>query len=93
LTLSLLIYIYVFHSYPYPDDFYNKPWGLKHWLEHADPPVQDDSVIALIDPDFVFLRPLTTQLRGLQSNLFHKKLEPELHLVLEFILDYAMKCL
>lgn len=40
--------------------------------------MQDDSVIALIDPDFIFIRPITTQLRGLASNLYHKKLEPEL---------------
>jgi hypothetical protein len=38
-------------------DFYNKPYGLLHWLEGPlGPP--DDSVVALLDPDFIFLRPL-----------------------------------
>ena len=60
------------------DDFYNKPWGLKHWLEHAHPPVQDDSVIALIDPDFVFIRPLTTRLKGDPANLFRKSVANEI---------------
>ncbi|KAH8046124.1 hypothetical protein JL722_13845 [Aureococcus anophagefferens] len=45
--------------------FYNKPYGLRHWLgagkghwlARAD--LGDDAVVALIDPDFIFLRPLT----------------------------------
>ena len=40
-------------------DFYNKPYGMLHWLTHADPPVKGGTIIALLDPDFVFLRPLT----------------------------------
>ena len=36
----------------------NKPLGMMHWLMHADPPVPPASTIALIDPDFFFLRPL-----------------------------------
>ena len=53
--------------------FYNKPFGMLHWLRHGDhgggaqremvPPVA-----ALIDPDEMFLRPLTTAL-GNASNL------------------------
>ncbi|KAJ1454374.1 hypothetical protein M885DRAFT_618164 [Pelagophyceae sp. CCMP2097] len=35
--------------------FYNKPFGVLHWLNHA--PVPED-VVALIDPDFIFLRRL-----------------------------------
>jgi hypothetical protein len=38
-------------------DFFNKPFGLLHWLEHADG-IGQDAVVALIDPDFIFLRPL-----------------------------------
>lgn len=40
--------------------FYNKPRGLKHWLEFANPPVDDNAIVALLDPDMIFLRPLTT---------------------------------
>jgi hypothetical protein len=53
-------------------DFYNKPWGMKHWLEHAEPPIPDDIVVALLDPDMVFLRPLTTRVRG-EPNLLTSK--------------------
>jgi hypothetical protein len=56
-------------------DFYNKPWGMKHWLEHADPPVPDDIVVALLDPDMVFLRPLTPQIRGASNLLYGKRNE------------------
>lgn len=39
-------------------DFFNKPFGMLHWLEHAKG-VGEDAVIALIDPDFFFIRPLS----------------------------------
>ena len=42
--------------------FYNKPRGLKHWLEFANPPVGDNAIVALLDPDMIFLRALTTDL-------------------------------
>jgi len=50
-------------------DFYNKPYGLRHWLQNAEPPLDNNVVIALIDPDFVFMRPLSTQVKGQLSNL------------------------
>ena len=56
------------------DDFYNKPWGLKHWLEHADPPIPPHTVIALLDPDMIFVRPLTPQMRGQPNNVYNKHL-------------------
>jgi hypothetical protein len=40
-------------------DFYNKPYGLHHWLQHANPPVPDGTVVILIDPDMILLRPFT----------------------------------
>jgi len=39
-------------------DFFNKPFGMLHWLEHAKG-VGENAVIALIDPDFFFIRPLS----------------------------------
>ncbi len=56
-------------------NFYNKPWGLSHWLQHADPPVADDVVVALLDPDMIFLRPLTTKIAGQPANIFAKKVD------------------
>lgn len=51
-------------------DFYNKPFGVMHWLEYAVPPIPSGVIIALIDPDFIFLRPLVTQIAGHPSNIF-----------------------
>jgi hypothetical protein len=45
-------------------DFYNKPYGVQHWLEHASPPIEDGVVVALIDPDMIFVRPLTPKVLG-----------------------------
>ena len=50
-------------------DFYNKPFGILHWLEHADPPLQSNALLALIDPDFIFLRPLTSRVAGQDNTL------------------------
>lgn len=57
----------------YLDDFYNKPWGLKHWLDHSDPPIPDNMVVALLDPDMIFVRPITTQVKGNNNNLYSKQ--------------------
>ena len=38
--------------------YYNKPYSVKHFLAHSDPPVQE-TVIGLIDPDMILLRRLT----------------------------------
>ena len=59
----------IFNINFYADDFYNKPWGLKHWLDNSQPPIADEVVVALIDPDMIFVRPLTTQIRGLEGTV------------------------
>ena len=48
--------------------FFNKPFGLKHWLEHStdlgyfgkNPDAFDNDVVILIDPDMGLLRPITS---------------------------------
>ena len=57
--------------------FYNKPWGLKHWLDHSSPPVPEDEVVVLLDPDMVFLRPITARIRGQQNNIHKRRYKPE----------------
>jgi len=37
--------------------FYNKPFGLLHWLDHGN--VDPDTIVALVDPDMLFMAPLT----------------------------------
>jgi len=57
--------------------FYNKPYGLEHWLEYADPPVPDHTVIALLDPDMILLRPITTQVKGLEGMLHDRRVNKD----------------
>eukprot|EP00586_Coscinodiscus_wailesii_P006753 CAMPEP_0172482230 /NCGR_PEP_ID=MMETSP1066-20121228/8493_1 /TAXON_ID=671091 /ORGANISM="Coscinodiscus wailesii, Strain CCMP2513" /LENGTH=513 /DNA_ID=CAMNT_0013245187 /DNA_START=17 /DNA_END=1558 /DNA_ORIENTATION=+ len=46
-------------------DFFNKPFGLKHWMEHGDGirdgggTLDEDAVVILIDPDMILLKPIT----------------------------------
>lgn len=63
---------YSFFSF-YTDDFYNKPWGVKHWLEYAEPKIQDGVAIALIDPDMIIIRPIVRTIRDLPNLLYNKK--------------------
>ena len=58
------------------DDFYNKPWGVKHWLANAEPQIPDGVTVALIDPDMIFLRPLIKKIRGTQNLLYDKHTSP-----------------
>jgi peptidyl serine alpha-galactosyltransferase len=41
--------------------YFNKPYGTKHWLEHAlgfpDKPINEDAIVILMDPDQIILRP------------------------------------
>lgn len=54
-------------------DFYNKPYGMKHWLEQAQPPIPPNMIIALLDPDMILLRPITPMIKGNNNNLFNTK--------------------
>jgi hypothetical protein len=38
--------------------FYNKPFGFNHWLQNAQPPISE-SVIVLVDPDMIVLKPFS----------------------------------
>jgi hypothetical protein len=41
--------------------YFNKPFGTKHWLENVmgypDNPIDEDSIVVLMDPDQLILRP------------------------------------
>ena len=44
--------------------YFNKPFGVRHWMEHAlgypgNHELHDDSIIILMDPDQVMMRPFT----------------------------------
>jgi len=52
--------------------FYNKPFGVRHWMEHnpdmgfhtetepnTDTKTRDDTIVILIDPDMILTRPIT----------------------------------
>jgi len=56
-------------------DFYNKPWGVKHWLEFAEPPVQSEVVVALLDPDMILLRPITVEIASLDNAIWSSRLD------------------
>ena len=48
--------------------YFNKPFGLKHWMENAlgfpDSPENEDAIIILMDPDQMLLRPFTNDFTG-----------------------------
>ncbi|RLN68300.1 hypothetical protein BBP00_00001085 [Phytophthora kernoviae] len=48
-----------------PDDYapYNKPFGLRDWLESANPPVREELIVVL-EPDFLFIRPFAVNTGG-----------------------------
>eukprot|EP00956_Cyclotella_meneghiniana_P035753 scaffold117918_cov54-Cyclotella_meneghiniana.AAC.1 len=43
--------------------YYNKPFGLQHWLEHGlkytHDKANEDVIVMILDPDMILLRPLT----------------------------------
>ena len=48
--------------------FFNKPFGVLHWMENAEGIHQDD-VIILMDPDQVLTRPITNDFTNREENL------------------------
>ena len=53
------------------DDFYNKPFGVRHFLTFARPAIPEDMVLALLDPDMIMMRPITREVAGLDNKLFN----------------------
>lgn len=53
------------HKASIPDDYtpYNKPFGLRDWLETANPPVHEE-IIVMLDPDFLFIRKFAVNTGG-----------------------------
>lgn len=41
------------------------------------PPLPDHTVVALIDPDMIFTRPLTTKIKGNDNNIIDRTATPE----------------
>ena len=39
--------------------YFNKPFGLLHWMEHGDDDIKEDDIIILVDSDQVLTRPIT----------------------------------
>jgi hypothetical protein len=59
------------------DVYNNKPRGLQHWLKHSHPPVHVNAVIALLDPDMIFTRPLSEFISSQPNLIYGKYLKPE----------------
>ena len=44
--------------------YFNKAYGMEHWLDNSQTAIPDGDVIAIMDPDMIFLRPLTTRIQA-----------------------------
>lgn len=64
-------------------EFYNKPYGVQHWLTHAEPPILSGTIVNIIDPDMILLRPMTAQIRGDPNNIYMNRFNPEVETVPE----------
>lgn len=58
-------------------DFYNKPYGLHHWLQYAQPAIDPGVIVILIDPDMILLRPFTLAFAQNPANLFLPTFNPK----------------
>jgi hypothetical protein len=60
--------------------FFNKPFGLKYWLENSDKLefhdgkfAHEDDIVILIDPDMALLRPITKDFANERETLISPK--------------------
>lgn len=74
--------------------YFNKPYGVRHWMEHAlgypdNHKLHDESVIVLLDPDQILLRPFTGDFSNsseywrLQHEYGHKRILERPHINLK----------
>ena len=49
------------------------PRAIKHWLDHAISSVSNETVIVLLEVDFLFVRPISLKFREEQNLLFNTK--------------------
>jgi hypothetical protein len=59
-------------------DFYNKPYGIQHWLQYASPVVDSGTIIIILDPDMIFLRPITSKIYLNPANIYSKRFDPNI---------------
>ena len=66
-------------------DFYNKPYGIQHWLQYGSSSststssssiVNSGTIIIILDPDMIFLRPITSKIYHNPANIYSKKFNP-----------------
>lgn len=51
-------------------DFYNKPYGLMHWLTNTKATDDKEEIVVLIDPDMILLRPIHLKIKNAPENIY-----------------------
>lgn len=57
-------------------DFYNKPYGIHHWLQYANPAIEPGVVVIVLDPDMIILRKFKLDISNDPANLFLPGFDP-----------------
>lgn len=71
-------------------DFYNKPYGVFHWLRFAFPPVIDNEIIILLDPDMILLRPFTLEIEEkYRKNVYKREVKVPMFKEGLGVMDYS----